>query len=100
MDQTRPPAPLPSRHKFLYWAVALVLAAILLYYSLRGIDWRQVWRTLKTTRLNYLGLLLLTSTTALVLRAFRWRVLLQSGGPVHFATTFWATCAGYFGNNY
>lgn len=100
MDQSLPPVPAPSRHRFLYWAVALVLAATLLYYSLRGIDWHQVWRTLKTTQLHYLGLLLLTSTTALVLRAYRWRVLLQSGGPVHFSTTFWATCGGYFGNNY
>ena len=27
-------------------------------------------------------------------------MLLQSGGPVSVATAFWATCAGYFGNNY
>jgi len=90
----------PTRSKFLYWAFALTLAAILLYYSLRGIDWRQVWLTLKTTRLNYLALMVIISTGSLVVRALRWRVLLQSGGPVSVSTAFWATCAGYCGNNY
>jgi uncharacterized protein (TIRG00374 family) len=100
MDPTPAPVAANSRSKFLYWIVALTLAGVLLYYSLRGIDWRQVWLTLKTTRLDYLALMAITSTGSLVLRALRWRVLLQSGGPVSVATAFWATCAGYFGNSY
>jgi len=98
------PIPTPvapnSRSKFLYWAVALTLAAVLLYYSLRGIDWGQVWLILKTTQLSYLAFSVMIGTGSLILRAFRWRVLLQSGGRVSVATAFWATCAGYFGNNY
>jgi uncharacterized protein (TIRG00374 family) len=30
----------------------------------------------------------------------RWRVLLSAEGPVDVSTTFWATSAGYFGNNF
>src|ERR1700759_1719346 len=100
MASTTTPVPASSRPKFLYWVVALTLAVVLLYYSLRGIDWSQVWLTLKTTQLSYLGLMVLLSTGSLVLRALRWRVLLQSGGRVGVGTAFWATCAGYFGNNY
>lgn len=100
MDQSPAPVSTNSRSKVLYWAFALTLAVVLLYYSLRGIDWRQVWLTLKTTRLSYLALMLLGSTGSLILRALRWRVLLQSGGPVGVGTAFWASCAGYFGNNY
>jgi uncharacterized protein (TIRG00374 family) len=100
MASTSTPVAANSRPKFLYWVVALTLAIVLLYYSLRGIDWGQVWLTLKTTRLSYLGLMLLTTTTTMFLRSIRWRVLLQSGGRVSMATAFWATCAGYFGNNY
>jgi uncharacterized membrane protein YbhN (UPF0104 family) len=100
MDAISTPVAANPRSKFLYWAFALTLAVVLLYYSLRGIDWGQVWLILKTTRLSYLGLMMLFSTASLVLRALRWRVLLQSGGPVSVATAFWATCAGYFGNNY
>jgi len=94
------PAPAPSRSKFLHWAIALLLAGVLLYYSLRGIEWRQVWTTLLSTRWAYVGMMLIVTTGSLILRAIRWRVLLQAGGPVRVATAFWATCAGYFGNNF
>jgi uncharacterized protein (TIRG00374 family) len=101
MVPTPPTEPVaPPRSNFLHWAIALVLAGVLLYYSLRGIDWRQVWSILATTRLGYVVLMVLVSPISLFLRAVRWRVLLLSGGPVHVATAFWATCAGYFGNNF
>ena len=100
MDLPSTPVAQNSRSKSLYWAIALTLAAVLLYYSLRGIDWRQVWLTLKTARLIYIAFSALIGVGSLSLRALRWRVLLQSGGRVSVATAFWATCAGYFGNNY
>jgi len=100
MDPLSAPAPVPARSKALYWTIAFALAGILLYYSLRGIDWSQVWSTLATTRLDYIGFMVATTTGSLILRAVRWRVLLQAGGPVRLSTAFWATCAGYFGNNF
>jgi uncharacterized protein (TIRG00374 family) len=100
MDQSPPEAPAPPRSNPLYWAIALLLAGVFLYFSLRGIDWGQVWTTLKSTRPGYVALTLIVSMGSLVLRAVRWRVLLRSGGPVRVSTAFWATCAGYFGNNY
>jgi len=36
----------------------------------------------------------------LLLRAARWRLLLQAQAPVSFRTTFWAVAAGYFGNSF
>jgi hypothetical protein len=39
-------------------------------------------------------------TVALFLRAFRWRILLTAEAPVGVSTAFWATSAGYFGNNF
>jgi hypothetical protein len=100
MDPTLSPTPAPSRSNFLHWAIAFVLAGVLLYYSLRGIDWVQVWSNLATTRLDYVGLMLMVTTGSLFLRAVRWRVLLEAAGPVRITTAFWATCAGYFGNNF
>jgi uncharacterized protein (TIRG00374 family) len=100
MDPNSSPAIAPPRSNYLHLAIALVLAAILLYYSLRGIDWGQVWITLKSTQLEYVGWMILATTVSLLLRAYRWCVLLRAGGTVHFPTAFWATCAGYFGNNY
>jgi hypothetical protein len=100
MDSTPPPATPPRRSNFLYWAIALGLAAVLLYFSLRGIDWREVWRTLESTQLGFVAAMVTVTTGSLFLRAIRWRVLLQAGGPVPVSTAFWATCAGYFGNNF
>jgi uncharacterized protein (TIRG00374 family) len=89
-----------SSKKALYWLIALVLAAILLYFSLRGIDWAEVWQIVSKANLWYVSLALLISTFSLFLRAFRWRILLRAQAPVPVSTAFWATSAGYFGNNF
>lgn len=89
-----------SSKKGLYWLIALVLAGVLLYFSLRGIEWAEVWRIVSKAYLPYILFALLISTVSLFLRAYRWRILLQTQGPVPVNTAFWATSAGYFGNNF
>jgi uncharacterized membrane protein YbhN (UPF0104 family) len=83
----------------LYWVAALALAAALLYFSLRGIDWLRVWDILRDAR--PLGICFAWATISLVvfLRSLRWRVLLSAGEPVSVPLVFWATTAGYLGNN-
>ncbi len=73
---------------------------MLLYYSLRGIEWRQVARIVAGAAPSRLALAAGISTTTLFLRACRWRVLLNAEGTVSMPTAFWATAAGYFGNNF
>ena len=92
----------PSRPPvhFAYWLVALLLAGFLLYFSLRGINWAQVWQVLSRANWWLVGLALLVSTVSLFLRAYRWRILLLSQGHVGVGSAFWATAAGYFGNNF
>lgn len=84
----------------IYWFIAILLAAVLLYFSLRGIQWRQVWSILARARVDFVALWLVLVTVALGLRALRWRVLLRSRAPVSFGTAFWATAACYLGNNF
>ena len=79
---------------------SLALALLLLYYSLRGIDWHNVGLLLRTAHLSWVSLYCLLATVALFLRAYRWRILLQAAGDVSVSTAFWATAAGYFGNNF
>jgi uncharacterized protein (TIRG00374 family) len=93
-------APPRRRSKAGYWIAAFALAAILLYYSLRGIQWGEVWRILTRASLLYVGFTSALVTIALFLRAMRWRVLLRAAGPVNIPSAFWATAAGYFGNNF
>jgi glycosyltransferase 2 family protein len=86
--------------RILYWALAFVFAAVLLYFSLRGIRWSSVWHTLSHANRGLIALTCVITTGSLFLRALRWRVLLQAGAPVSVPTAFWATAAGYFGNNF
>jgi uncharacterized membrane protein YbhN (UPF0104 family) len=83
----------------IYWVLSLPLAGVLLYFSLRGIEWRQVWSILRGADVL---LVLLASTlmaAALFLRGLRWRVLLSAQQPVQVGLAFWASSAGYLGNN-
>src|SRR6266851_4096400 len=87
----RPPA--------IYWIASLALAGGLLYYSLRGIEWARVWTTVRRAQPQEVALALVTLSLALFLRSVRWRVLLTAEGRVTIPLAFWATSAGYLGNN-
>jgi len=89
-----------GRLKILVTVGSVALAAVLLYYSLRGIEWGRAWAILRTANKSLVGVCFLLSSAALALRAYRWRILLQAQGKVPFATAFRATAVGYFGNNF
>lgn len=82
-----------------YGTVAFAVAGALLYFSLRGIAWPEVLRTLETAHWRYLAFALTSALTSLVLRSVRWRLLLRSESEATLATTFLAMSAGYLGNN-
>jgi glycosyltransferase 2 family protein len=100
IPKSTPPARWSRRTRAVSFSVAALLAAVLLYYSLRGIEWRQVARIALGARPGVLVLASALGTTTLLLRAVRWRILLNAEGAVSVATAFWATAAGYFGNNF
>ena len=84
----------------LIWSAALALAAILLYYSLRGTDWPRVGELFVAARWGFVATSAAVASLSIFLRAIRWRLLLNAEGAVSVRTAFWATCAGYFGNNF
>ena len=89
-----------NRHLSKLAILAVLLAAVLLYCSLRGIDWKQVGAILLSARPGPLTAGYLLASAALFLRSHRWRVLLNAGAPISISLAFWATAAGYFGNNF
>src|SRR5579864_2612700 len=91
--------PVKRRLPAVYWAASLGLAGGLLYYSLRGIDWRQVWGILREARLAVMALAAGLLSLSVFIQACRWRVLLSAEGRISIPLTFWATSAGYLGNN-
>jgi uncharacterized protein (TIRG00374 family) len=86
--------------KVISLTVAGGLAVVLLFYSLRGIAWRDVARIVGNANLPGLALTAGIATLTVFLRACRWRILLNAEGAVTVGTVFWATSAGYFGNNF
>lgn len=89
-----------TRHHAISLGVAAILAVVLLYYSMRGIEWALVGHTVAHAAPARLALAVVLTTITLFLRAIRWRVLLNAEGSVLVSTAFWATAAGYFGNNF
>jgi uncharacterized protein (TIRG00374 family) len=89
-----------SRRSVVSVGIAAALAAVLLYYSLKGIEWRRVGQIVMGAAPGFLALASAIATATLFLRAYRWRVLLNAEGTVDTPTAFWATAAGYFGNNF
>jgi uncharacterized protein (TIRG00374 family) len=81
------------------FVLALVLAVVLLYFSLRGLDFAEIGKTLAAARLWPLFAALLLEVLALWLRSFRWRVLLGANAKVPLMDVFWANSIGYLGNN-
>jgi uncharacterized protein (TIRG00374 family) len=84
----------------LSWAASFVLAAVLLYFALRGVEWRAVWRIVAGARRGYLAICLVVASCSFFLRALRWRILLNAEGQLKVSTVFWGNMAGYLGNNF
>jgi len=80
------------------WAVSLSLAGVLLYFSLRGVDWHAVWKTIAGARWGFVGLAFAIASFSCFLRAVRWRILLNAEGHLGVATVFWGDMVGYLGN--
>ena len=87
------------RPRAIYWVASLSLAGVLLYISLRGIEWVRVWSIVRGARPPAVALAMAVMSLTLFLRAVRWRVLLSAEGNVSIPLAFWATAAGYLGNN-
>ena len=95
-----PQSPTPRRVGLWSWALALGLAGVLLYFALRGVDWRRVGQIIAHAHAGYLAGTLVSACLALFLRSFRWRVVLNATAHFSVSTVFWATSAGYLGNNF
>lgn len=89
-----------AAYPFWKWAVVIPLAAVLLYLALRGVDWKRVVSIVARCRLEYLALACCVGAIAYIVRALRWRVLLNAREKLPASTVLWASSVGYLGNNY
>ena len=84
--------------RFWSWALAVPLAGFLLYWSLRGVDWKTVWSTIAGAHWKFLVASALFTCLSLFMRSLRWRILLNAEEHLPVGEVFCATMAGYMGN--
>lgn len=77
----------------------LVIALGLLFLAFRGMDVRKILNEMFKADLGWLSFSVLLSFIALISRAFRWNLLIESVGfSVPLRKTFYALMVGYFAN--
>jgi glycosyltransferase 2 family protein len=89
-----------SLRNIAWWVLSFVVSGVLLYYSLRGVDWTAVWHTIAAAKWWYLVGGAAITSGSYFLRGLRWRVLLNAEADFPVGTVFWANMAGYLGNNF
>ena len=91
----------PRFRQALFLLVSVAFGGGLLWLALRGVDAEAAWDGLKTARYGWLPVLLGLTAASLVVRAWRWVLLLEAvpaaGGtpPVTLGAAAWAVTLGY-----
>lgn len=86
------------RSRFIFLTSTL-LAVILLYLALRGLDWPAFFVSLQRVNYLYVAPLLIWSSATYFLRSLRWRILLVTYKNILPVNVFWANMAGYLANS-
>jgi uncharacterized protein (TIRG00374 family) len=92
----------PAKKKRSTWVLvfAFILAGVLLYFTLRGLDWDTFWATITSGHYEFVLLTIPIASVNLYIRARRWGILVTSEKKVPFLSIFWANMVGYLGNNF
>jgi len=91
-----------SKNNRSHWIIplSLTLAAILLYFTLRDLDWPTFWTVIKFGHYEFLLLTIPIGCINYFIRTVRWNVLLRAEKKISIVTVFWANMVGYMGNAY
>ncbi len=94
-------SPDPDRNRKrggILFALSILLAAILLYLVLRGLDWNLFFTAFEQAAYAFFPLLILALALSYFFRAIRWKLLIQGSAPVPLGEVLWAKMTGYLGN--
>lgn len=81
-------------------ALGIALSALLLWLTLRGVQFADVWTVLRTSNITLFLLGTIVATCIFPLRAKRWQPILEPvAGRIPFAPLWRATAIGAMGNN-
>jgi uncharacterized protein (TIRG00374 family) len=100
-DRSIEPDRRQSRRRFpLLLVFSLGLASVLLYFTLRGLDWVAFWNTIKNGHYAILLVVIPISSINYFIRSLRWSTFMRSEKKVSVLSVFWANMVGYLGNAY
>ena len=78
------------------FSIAVSVAAV--WYSVQGVNFGQFLEDFANARLAWLLPMVIAAVAAMVLRAWRWRVILQTLAPLRDTPVLHATNIGFMGN--
>jgi len=81
-----------------FW-VGLVISAVFLYFSLRGLKLGEVWRSMQSAKYIWLLPGIAVYFVGVWVRSWRWHYLLRPLKKIPTATMFPIVTIGYMGNN-
>ncbi|MFN6964211.1 MAG: lysylphosphatidylglycerol synthase transmembrane domain-containing protein [Pyrinomonadaceae bacterium] len=81
--------------KYIRFTLLLLVAVLLLWYFGRNLDWAEVSRSLRHADFVYLGMAVAIICAGYLLRAVRWKVLLEPITPSSLRELFATTTVGF-----
>jgi uncharacterized protein (TIRG00374 family) len=78
--------------------LSVLISGAALWFSLHNVELGSFFVDLQRARIAWLVPMVALAAACLWVRALRWRVLLETLGPIGDAPVFYATCIGFMGN--
>jgi uncharacterized protein (TIRG00374 family) len=79
--------------------IGFLVSAVFLYLAVRGVHPREVWTAMTGARFLWLVPGSTLTIVAFMIRAWRWRYLMEPVRPIGFGASFSATMIGFMANN-
>ena len=87
-----------ARHRLTQIAISLAVSGLLLWFLMQRTDLAEIGRQLSHVNLRWLLLGILAYWIALLLRSWRWRILLAPVRPLGLGQVFYGLLVGYAAN--
>jgi glycosyltransferase 2 family protein len=84
--------------KWIFW-LGILISAVLLYFSMRGLKLAEAWEALKTAKYLWVIPGIAVYFVAVWMRSWRWHYLLRPLKKISTNSMFPIVCIGYMGNN-
>jgi uncharacterized protein (TIRG00374 family) len=84
--------------RYLGFILGIICSGVLLYLALRGVDLAAIWRYMRGADLKWMASIVISTLVADVVRAVRWRHLLEPVKRVSLASLFRSVMIGEAGN--